>query len=278
MTALDDRTTAVLALDEIGQWWAELVRDLQPGTARRWYQRDETPEQAQQREHEDAMDRYAKHRELWQGRTPNGFTASPVVDSVLDVKVEVEQTVTQLWLLVHDRIASSTAIEPWPVPRMTRWLADVLPGLDDAALIDRIGRDARRCAGAVIRGTGRTEPVLRIEGRCPTCSCVSLRAWPLREMARCTVAACGRVWQGKAELAWLSKLIGGPADPLLTPVDDTSAPSLPGPVVDVDPDDRGPLSISRCWDKAGGDPALFRLLLAGNGHLGLHSHARPEGA
>lgn len=210
----DVRLFAAVALGDIADWWEELEEDLLPGTSRRWYQREETAEQLADRAEQDRQDRLAKQLEIWKGRTPNGFTASPVTDQVLDVKVDVESTVAKLWLLVHDRTGSVTSIERQPVPVMARWLADCLPGMDDADLVELLGRESRRCAAAMVRATGRTEPVLKLDGRCPDCRCLSLRAWPLKETAKCVTPSCGRVWAGQEQLAWLSRIIGGPADPL----------------------------------------------------------------
>lgn len=208
---MTDLAGTVEQLHEIADWWAELEEDLVPGTARRWYERDETEDRRAARRYQDMLDRRAAEREIFWGRIPPGFTASPAVDTVLEVKRQVELNITGLHVLVFAVMSDGQAPQVrFSVSAGARWLADAIPGLSaHPATVEQVASDARHLAWLVRHATGQQEPVVQLKADCPTCACRSLRAFPLREAVRCVNPDCRRVWAGKQQLAWLSRMVGG---------------------------------------------------------------------
>lgn len=104
-------------LAEVAVWWPWLAADLQPGTARRWQQHTDTPEQAARR-----TARARTERDERDAAAP-GETRAPARLDVLDTLVTLELGLLDLADSIQDRLdqaASEQAGRPVAPPRPWR--------------------------------------------------------------------------------------------------------------------------------------------------------------
>ena len=212
-------------LEEIAQWWDELLADRFPGTRRRWHQRRDQPEQAAKKLAQDQADRAARFSNsmlpthLRPAVTePPGMTPAPGRVDVLDAIVDVTWGVIEL----RDWIAETMNADRRKigVAPACRWIASAVGQLSDPDLIEHTASEARRLVGIVRAGTGRQEDVIELDAECPICGRPTLHAYAARMTVTCVADECrcdahdcpcqqGRrhTW-AEHDLVWLARLIG----------------------------------------------------------------------
>lgn len=183
-----DATYATLA--ELRNRLGQLADALEPGTPRRWGQRDLTPAEREKLDYHAMHDRAAKEWGTKRGLVAVGETRAPVRIDVLEAIVHVETGVYEVERCVCEWLGITPLVEVTTAERITRviGLLDRVAQLDDlAAWVDV---EAARLARVARAAVGDTEPVHRLDGRCPVCDAKSLRAFPEREQVVCVNEAC----------------------------------------------------------------------------------------
>ncbi|MCT2592723.1 hypothetical protein LHJ74_22885 [Streptomyces sp. N2-109] len=129
------------------------------------------------------------------GRTTPGpatpvRTTAPLRLHVSDALRDISDGVTELEEAVREKLGLARARRV-PVPQR---LGRLLAQLDDVAahpvLAAHVRSEARRLARRCARALGDSEPMTAVEGRCPHCGSVSLRAFPERGAVMCINPAC----------------------------------------------------------------------------------------
>lgn len=138
-----------------------------------------------------------------------GYTRSPVSDDALSVLVSVGTDLVWLEDNVREQLDLAPLDERDPVreahrhrhgqPRLAgrdpltaaKWLLKALPALTEHADLARhVEQECRRLARTVRYALGDVEDVHPIKAPCPVCSCMSLRAFPERELIVCVNDRC----------------------------------------------------------------------------------------
>lgn len=180
-------------------WYVEAVRDLIPGTPRRWGDAD--PVAAA-----DDPDR--------------GFGVSkapaPLRIDVMDVLLDVEVSVRELTEEVVEKLERTgptlVAYGPGRLRRRIVWLIAQLPAIDALPdLAEHVGDEAHRMLGRVNSATGRFLPATTLSSTCPLCGGHSrLKVDHNRGEIGCP--DCGMAWTetgtGPQSWEWLSRLLG----------------------------------------------------------------------
>jgi len=168
----------------------DLDEALVPGTRRRWTQRDLTDEQ---RAHLDRLareERAAKEETLRRGLVVLGDSRAPLDLTVLDAALDIAAAVAELEDAVCDRLGLTPLARASTCDRINRLigLLDRVAAIPD--LGDHVHSEAVRLHGMARRALGDTEPIHRLNARCPICGAKSLRAFPERQIVACVNTAC----------------------------------------------------------------------------------------
>lgn len=230
---------AATDLDELMTTWPRLVEALEPGTRRRWIERQQDLDAEGQPVPQPTATRCPDCRTPllrtpdWETRDPSGqlqqsgagklycprgcdeqplrpgYTRSPIADDQLSVMVSVSADLAWLEDDVREKLGFIPLDEHDPVreahrhrhgvPRLAgrdamaaaTWLRDALPALTEHADLARhVADELSRLRRTVRRSLGDTEDVHPIKAPCPICSCMSLRAFPERELIVCVNDRC----------------------------------------------------------------------------------------
>ncbi|WP_149183946.1 hypothetical protein [Streptomyces sp. TRM49041] len=123
------------------------------------------------------------------GARASGGTA-PLRLHVSDTIRDITDGVVELDEAVHDRLRLPRPRRAQVPQRLTRVAGLLDHAGGDPVLVTHIRDEARRMARRCSRALGEAEPVVRVEGRCPWCDSVSLRAFPARRSVLCVNPAC----------------------------------------------------------------------------------------
>lgn len=168
-----------------------LRQALEPGTARRWSERDLTETEAERQDAESFKDRAAAVAAYRAGIDVPGFTTAPLRVDVADVLANVEGSLAELEDAVCDRLGLTPTPNTSPDERARRVGEDLAPVVADIPdLAEHVASEAARLAREARRAIGDREPVNKLRGRCPVCESTSLRAFPEREVVLCVNADC----------------------------------------------------------------------------------------
>lgn len=91
-----DPTAAAVDLDETASLWADLHTARDRGTARRWNQHENTPEQQAKALARDRQERLDRDEAIRQGREPLGWSPSPSREDVVDVIADLTVATLEL--------------------------------------------------------------------------------------------------------------------------------------------------------------------------------------
>lgn len=178
------------ALSELRSRLPLLRESLIPGTPRRWSQLDLSPEALMHRAELDRQERDERAQNIALGIAVLGSSPAPLRLEVLDTEAVISEGVSVLEVTVCQWLGITPLASATPADVITRLvgLLDRIAALDELAdyVLDEARRLNRRAAAAL----GDTEPVNRIDGRCPVCRAKSLRAFPEREVVACANSGC----------------------------------------------------------------------------------------
>ncbi len=187
-TAISDRTYEALA--ELRTRLPLLREALVPGTPPRWSQRGLTPEAIERRAEAERRERDDRAWNIALGIKVIGSSPAPLRLEVLDTESVITEGVAVLEVTVCQWLDITPLTGAASAERITRLvgLLDRIAALEELAgyVLDEARRLNRRAAAAL----GDTEPVHRIDGRCPVCRAKSLRAFPEREVVACANSGC----------------------------------------------------------------------------------------
>jgi hypothetical protein len=216
---------AAANLTEVANWWDEILADRFPGTRRRWHQRRDTAERAEERKLLDAAERAArfginsrlpahlKPRVI----TPPGQSPSPARDDVLDTVAAVTWEVIEL----RNNVASRFNAGPRKigVSEACRWIAATVPDITEPAFKRDVARAALDIVRRVRAGTGQIEDVIQLDAACIICGQETLLAYAARmavtcigEECVCDLHDCGchrgekHIW-AEDQLVWLARVL-----------------------------------------------------------------------
>jgi hypothetical protein len=183
--AAEHTARAARWLDILQRQFPELIRELVPGRpGSSAVSRDPlTPQALRSLAERDREDRADREWVLGGGAAPLRLHVSDAVRDITDGVVELEEA-------VRDKLGLGRARRA-PVPERLRRIAALLDRTAEhpvlaAHVLDECRRMARRC-GSVL---GETEVLVRVDGRCPWCDSVSLRALPARRAVLCVNPGC----------------------------------------------------------------------------------------
>lgn len=124
------------------------------------------------------------------GLVAPGHSAAPLRLHISDTIRDISDGVIELEEAVRDRLGLSRARRA-PVPERLRRIVALLDDIAaDPVLAVHVRDESRRMARRCARALGDTEIVVRVQGRCPWCDSVSLRAFPDRGAVLCVNPAC----------------------------------------------------------------------------------------
>ena len=178
------------SLDTLRSSLPDLRDALLPGSRRRWAQLDLTPEQRARLDHLAREERAAKEETLRRGLSVPGSSPAPLRVDVLDTITEIDTSVTGIESLLCEWFGLTPLAGATTADRITRavTLLDRVAAHDELA--DWLDQEARRLLRLARRALDDSEPVRRLDARCPHCSARSLRALPDREVIVCVNTAC----------------------------------------------------------------------------------------
>lgn len=135
---------------------------------------------------------------------PGGLTSGRRNGGGLPIRLQVSDTlrditdgVTELEEAVRDRLGLP-AVAAAPVVERLRRVATLLDRVDAVPdLRAHVENETRRMARRCARVLGDPEQMVRIEGRCPACDSISLRAFPERAAVICVNPACRHTLEGE---------------------------------------------------------------------------------
>ncbi|MFE6486063.1 hypothetical protein ACFVGN_24455 [Streptomyces sp. NPDC057757] len=139
----------------------------------------------------DLAERADALRNEQRGIAPLGAGSAPIRLHVSDAIRDITDGVVELEEAVREKLRLGRAARA-PVPERLRRIAELL---DDVAaahpvlarhVLDECRRMARRCG----RALGDSETLVRVNGRCPWCDSVSLRALPAWRTVLCVNPGC----------------------------------------------------------------------------------------
>ncbi|MEU2790614.1 hypothetical protein [Streptomyces sp. NPDC007100] len=187
-TGTATRTRALLGM--LSRQFSELVTELVPGRpgSRPSYVLDEA---ALERQADEARaDRAAARWNERNGIAPLGGGAAPLRLEVSDALRDITDGVVELEEAVCDRLREGRPRKA-DVPARLRRIAELLDrAAADPVLAAHVLAEARRMVRRCGRALGEVEPLVRVDGRCPWCDSVSLRAFPVRGAVLCINPAC----------------------------------------------------------------------------------------
>ncbi|MFE0426744.1 hypothetical protein [Streptomyces sp. NPDC058953] len=124
------------------------------------------------------------------GRSAPGRPSAPLRLHVSDAVRDITDGVVELDEAVHDRLRIGRPRHARVPQRLAR-IAGLLGEIDaHPDLAGHVRDEARRMVRRCGRALGDPDPVVRVEGRCPWCDSVSLRAFPDRRAVLCVNPGC----------------------------------------------------------------------------------------
>lgn len=160
------------------------------GTPRRWSQRDLTPTQRERQDAQARLDKAARDWNARHGISALGASRAPLSVAVLDAKAAIAAGVTTTEDAVCEWLGLTPLAGATTRERITRIISLLarIEALDELATwVDAEAARLNRQARAVL---GDSEPVHRLDARCPVCDARSLRAFPEREVVICVNDDC----------------------------------------------------------------------------------------
>ncbi|WP_079167762.1 hypothetical protein WID27_14605 [Streptomyces sp. F41] len=124
------------------------------------------------------------------GLTPPGARTSPLRLHISDAVRDITDGVIELDEAVHDRLRLPRPRREQVAGRLLRIAGLLDQAAADDVLLEHVRDEVRRMARRCTRALGGAEPVVRVNGRCPWCDSVSLRAFPARRAVLCVNPAC----------------------------------------------------------------------------------------
>ncbi|NYI05245.1 hypothetical protein [Allostreptomyces psammosilenae] len=124
------------------------------------------------------------------GVTISGSHAAPVRLSVSDAIRDVTDGVIELEEAVCEKLRIRRPRRGTVPERLERIRAVLDRVADHPVLAEHVRDETRRMAGRCRRCLGETAALLRLDGRCPHCDSVSLRAVPEHELVLCANPGC----------------------------------------------------------------------------------------
>ncbi|MFE1729273.1 hypothetical protein [Streptomyces bacillaris] len=124
------------------------------------------------------------------GLTPSGARTSPLRLHISDAVRDITDGVIELDEAVHDRLRLPRPRREQVAGRLLRIAGLLDRAAADDVLLEHVRDEVRRMARRCTRALGGAEPVVRVNGRCPWCDSVSLRAFPARRAVLCVNPAC----------------------------------------------------------------------------------------
>lgn len=188
MTTGTARTAA--HLDELRAMLPRLRAALIPGTARRWHQRILGDAERAAMDARALAEREAARLNAAAGITALGQGRAPLRLDVLDAETVIVTGVTGLEATVCGALGLTVLQGADPTARVTRIIGLLDRITEDEQLHDHVHTEARHLRQAAARAVGDIEPVQHLKGRCPVCDCLSLRAFPERELVVCVNPGC----------------------------------------------------------------------------------------
>ncbi|MFD8531516.1 hypothetical protein ACFV0L_29260 [Streptosporangium canum] len=161
-----------------------------PGTARRWAQRDLTPIQRHRMDMLARAEREAKTLNLSQGIKSLGSGRAPLNLDVLAALADIEACVVDLEAAICERLGTTPLAGATTAERISRFVGLLDRIAAHEVLAEHVEAEAVRLHRQASRALGDTEPVRRLDARCPICGARSLRALPDREVVVCVNTVC----------------------------------------------------------------------------------------
>jgi hypothetical protein len=183
-----DRTYTNLA--ELRERLPRLDSALPGGTPRRWSQRDLTPAERERHDVQARLDKAARDWNARHGIGAIGASRAPLSVAVLDAKTAINKGIAAIEATVCEWLGLTPLAGATTRERITRIIGLLarIEALDElAAWVDAEAAHLNRQARSVL---GDSEPVHRINARCPICDALSLRAFPEREVVICVNDDC----------------------------------------------------------------------------------------
>jgi hypothetical protein len=197
VSAADAVADAAVWIATLARQFPELAAELAPGRGSGPSGGSPTPEPAalarreaaerarRTAEREDALLLEQRHGLAVPGRSaaPIRLHISDAIRDITDGVVELEEAVCAKLGLPRPRRAR--------VPERLRRVAGLLGEVAEHPVLARhVADETRRMARRTARALGDTESLVRLEGRCPWCDSVSLRALPARRLVLCVNPGC----------------------------------------------------------------------------------------
>lgn len=160
------------------------------GTPRRWSQRDLTPAERERQDIQARLDKEARDWNARHGIGAIGASRAPLSVAVLDATAVITAGIKTIEATVCEWLGLTPLAGATPHDRITRLvgLLGRIETLDELAVwVDAEAARLNRQARGVL---GDSEPVHRLDARCPICDAVSLRAFPEREVVICVNDGC----------------------------------------------------------------------------------------
>jgi hypothetical protein len=183
-----DRTYTNLA--ELRDRLPRLDAALPGGTPRRWNQRDLTPAERDRQDAAARLDKAARDFNARLGISALGASRAPLSVAVLDATTAITTGVKTMEATVCEWLGLTPLAGATTRERITRIIGLLarIETLDELAVwVDAEAARLNRQARTVL---GDTEPVHRLDARCPICDARSLRAFPEREVVICVNDDC----------------------------------------------------------------------------------------
>ncbi|WP_240045803.1 hypothetical protein [Streptomyces sp. L-9-10] len=183
-------TDAALWITLLARQFPDLLDELAPGRATPTPTPVTTPGRPAPDARLRAERRDALRNEQVHGLAVPGHSAAPLRLYVSDAIRDITDGVVELDEAVHHKLGLPRPRRAQVPERLLR-IAGLLDRIAAEPVLARHVRDeARRMARRCARTLGDTEPMVRVNGRCPWCDSVSLRAFPSRQAVLCVNPAC----------------------------------------------------------------------------------------
>ncbi|WP_411071416.1 hypothetical protein [Streptomyces sp. cmx-4-25] len=181
---------AALWIEALLKQFPELLTELAPGrpsASAAGERRAPSPGDAERIREERRDSLLAQQRH---GTPVPGYSAAPLRLHVSDAVRDITDGVVELDEAVHDKLGLGRPRHARVPQRLVR-IAGFLPRVaTHPELAAHVRDEARRMARRSARVLGDSETMVRVNGRCPWCDSVSLRAFPARRAVLCVNPAC----------------------------------------------------------------------------------------
>ena len=163
---------------------------LEPGTPRRWSQRDMTDDERAQMDARALSERAARLALDRAGIVVVGETRPPLRVSVLDQLVQIHAGIREVESCACEWLGLTALAGATTRERIDRivGLLDRIAALDELAMW--VASEAARLNRVARRACGDAEPVHKIDAPCLLCGMYSLRAFPERGLIACMYSEC----------------------------------------------------------------------------------------